>query len=364
MTPPTPSPPPLIREGSRVFAAIAVTTLLIGGLAGMSGGTEQHDDAMPAAASSAAAAPGVGAADGHAHGDAAAAPGAAEMPHDDTGHHTAEHPAGAETAAAHTDGHGSAGSATAAPASAHDHPSGAPAAGAPAEAGHSDGHGDHDPAAPGGDDHAGHDPAAPGGDHGDGHDDGHHATSCADDHPVSKALVAEVQGELATTYKDIAALVALGYHPYFDSLVPGGYPPGGEGISHWINPNYINDGVVLDPQQPETILLDDWNWPIGMMFINDPGVPPKPVYANADGTTCSPWHPHTDYPARFGWYYYRAMYERQMEGEVPEQTPEMMHVWAIPNAKGVYAAHDYPKREVRKGAPGPMPSYFSDVDTG
>ena len=363
MTPPTPSPPPpppLIREGSRVFAAIAVTTLLIGGLAGMSGGTEHHDAAVPAGASSAAAAAApaaAGAADGHAHGAdaeaAAGAPGAAahadhgEMPHGDAGHHAAE----AETAAAHTDGHGSAGSATAAPSASHDHPSGTPVAGAPAEPGHSDGHG-------------GHDPAAPGGGHADGHDDGHHATSCADDHPVSKALVAEVQGELATTYKDIAALVALGYHPYFDSLVPGGYPPGGEGISHWINPNYINDGVVLDPQQPETILLDDWNWPIGMMFINDPGVPPKPVYANADGTTCSPWHPHTDAPARFGWYYYRAMYERKMEGEVPKQTPEMMHVWAIPNAKGVYAAHDYPKREVRKGAPGPMPSYFSDADPG
>jgi putative ABC transport system permease protein len=29
-------------------------------------------------------------------------------------------------------------------------------------------------------------------------------------------------------------------------------------------------------------------------------------------------------PARFGWYYYRAVYDGEMEDEVPEQTPEMM----------------------------------------
>jgi hypothetical protein len=128
-----------------------------------------------------------------------------------------------------------------------------------------------------------------------------------------------------------------------------------------LNPHYIDNGVVLDPRTPEAILLDGW-WghPIGMMFINDAGRPPRAVYENEDGTECSPWHPHTDYPARFGWWWYRAVYDGE-PGEFPDQTPEMMHVWAIDNPHGVYAAHDYPPRENRPGPPPPIPSYFREV---
>jgi hypothetical protein len=338
-TPKTPTQPPLIREGSQVFAAIAAAALLVGGLAGISRGGESHGAPLPSDLAASAT-------DHHGEEHAAAVGGASGHPHDETapgvqGHNGMAHPHKAAP------GQSAAGATTAA---SHDHAAGTEPASSTA------GHGTHDDAGSHGDGggHAGHDPGVAAGDH-------HHATGCADDHPTTLGLVGEVQGELATTYKDIAALVALGYHPYFDSLVPGGYPPGGEGISHWINPNYIDDGVVLDPQRPETILLDDWYWPIGMMFINDPGVAPVPVYVNDDGTACSPWHPHTDAPARFGWYYYRAVYDRSMEGEVPAQTPEMMHVWAIPNPAGVYAAHDYPPREERAGAPGPVPSYFSEV---
>ena len=326
----------LIPAGSPVFAAIAAATLLVGGLAGIATGDDGHraTDAEAAAATSAA----------HPHGDRAAAPG------DDHGHTAtgtatvSDHP---HAAAAGPDGHH--GIAT-------DDATGAD---------HGD-HGDHvagGSAAEGAGGHSGHAGAGDHGDHTEGVEGDHHlhAAGCADDHPVTVRLVRDVQANLVSTYKDIAALVALGYHPYFDSLVPGGYPPGGEGISHWINPNYIDDGVILDPQRPETVLLDDWNWPIGMMFINDPGVAPTPVYSNEDGSVCSPWHPHTDAPARFGWYYYRAVYDREMEDEVPAQTPEMMHVWAIHNPAGVYAAHDYPPREERAGAPGPIPSYFSEV---
>lgn len=327
----TVEPPPLIREGSNVFAAIAVAALLVGGFAGI--GSADGDGAHTAApASHPSNLAGTSEHPGDEHAAATDDAG-------DHGHDTMI-PAGGDAPAAAANGHHAAGASTVDDGSGHggdathDEPSsGATGHGAHGEAGHE---------------------AGDAGDH-------HHAAGCVDDHPETVSLVGEVQGELATTYKDVAALVALGYHPYFDSLVPGGYPPGGEGISHWINPNYIDDGVVLDPQRPETILLDDWYWPIGMMFINDPGVPPVPVYVNGDGTTCSPWHPHTDAPARFGWYYYRAVYDREIEGEVPAQTPEMMHVWAVPNPAGVYAAHDYPPREVRNGPPGPLPSYFSEA---
>lgn len=342
----TTAAPPLLREGSSVFAAIAATALLVGGLAGIVRSGEPAPQAAAVTSS-----PMTGAA-GHHGDDASGIPVEVAHGHDASG--DAVPSAASSGSAAATHGGHEAGAA--------EH---AAVLGSELQRA-----GEHHGAAASGDDPAaGHEAAGhgAGGQHTGGHDaaamgEAHHATGCADDHPRSVSLVAEVQGELATTYKDVATLVALGYHPYFDSLVPGGYPPGGEGISHWINPNYIDDGVVLDPQRPETILLDNWNWPIGMMFINDPGVPPVPVYVNGDGTACSPWHPHTDAPARFGWYYYRAVYDRELEGEVPEQTPEMMHVWALPNPAGVYAAHDYPPTEVRQGAPGPLPSYFSDAD--
>jgi hypothetical protein len=371
---------PLVGAGSRVFGAIAVLALAFGGVAGMSGGGSSTGSAELAASLNAAEAGSSGGHphandDGHVHDDGHG--------HDDGHAHDDSHvPAdGQAHGVGHDHGGGSAGSTSgtaARPAGSHDHAPGeghddhgehaagshahAPGQDAGGGAGHDHGDG---AAGAGHDDHEGH--AGGHDDHGDGgHDDhgdgGHHDhyAGCADTHPVTIALRSEVQRALDSVYKDVVALVALGFHPYFDSLVPGGYPPGGEGISHWLNPNHIDNGNVLDPWKPEAILLDEWNNPIGMMFINDVGVAPKPVYVNDDGTACSPWHPHTDMPARVAWYYYRAIYDREMGGDIPEQTPEMMHVWAIDNPAGVYAAHDLPPSENRQGPPGPLPSYLSD----
>jgi len=214
------------------------------------------------------------------------------------------------------------------------------------------------------------DDSPPGGDDGHGAHEtvtatDHHAhTGCADDHPATKAFVERVRFALDELYTDVGTLVARGYIPYFDALIPGGYPVGGgDGISHWIRPQYIEDGVNLDPLRPETVLLDDWWRPIGMMFIGDPNKETPPVYVNADGTPCSPWHPHTDYPARFGWWWYRMVYDdAASEGDMglPEKTPVMMHVWGIDNPHGVYSAHKYPPRESREGPPPPLSSYFRD----
>lgn len=353
---------PLIREGSPVFAAIAAACLLMGGIAGVAGGNEPTGRHEPSVAATA------GDAD-HTHGEAdGVASTLASRAASGAQHHAEHHVAEASGDRSSADNTGTAGE----HAAAHTHTPTLAASSAGAAADRFAAAGDHHHLgtdAPGGGGNergtnhgnGGHSGASHGTEHasaGDGHG---HATGCDDNHPATRALVKEVQESLATTYKDIAALIALGYHPYFDFLVPGGYPPGGEGISHWLNPNYIDDGIVLDPRRPESVLLDNWNWPIGVMFITDPDVAPPPVYVNDDGTACSPWHPHTDVPARFGWYYYRAVYDRQVEGDFPAQTPEMMHVWAIPNPAGVYAAHNYPPATSRRGAPGPIPSYFSDV---
>jgi hypothetical protein len=38
-------------------------------------------------------------------------------------------------------------------------------------------------------------------------------------------------------------------------------------LSHWLNPGYINDGGVLDPERPESVLVDHRLWrPLGVMF--------------------------------------------------------------------------------------------------
>lgn len=196
----------------------------------------------------------------------------------------------------------------------------------------------------------------------EGPDHGNHDpyAGCDDEHPATIDIRSRVTFALETIYKDVVALTALGFHPYFDGAVPGGYPPGGEGVAHWIGPHFIDDGVMLDPLRPEAILLDEWNRPIGMMFIENSWESGPAVYVNDDGTPCYPWHPHTDYPARSGWMWYRAMYDGSWQDgtmELPDQTPSMMHVWAD-NPFGTYSAHEYPPSEMREGPPGPLPSYL------
>jgi hypothetical protein len=209
------------------------------------------------------------------------------------------------------------------------------------------------------DGHAGHDDEGDH-DHGDGHDHANMYAGCDDGHPETQRLRAEVQHSLTHLYPDPATLIAQGYIPYFDAQIPGGLAT--EGIGHWLNPEYIDNGAELDPTRPESILTDEWYRPIGVMFIeNNDGQDPTPVYVNDDGTPCSPWHPHTDMPARIGWWYYRQVHDGAAynDGEVApdEETLAMMHMWAVDNPYGVYAAHDYPPAESRQGFPPPRAGY-------
>lgn len=163
--------------------------------------------------------------------------------------------------------------------------------------------------------------------------------------------------QLTHVYNDVVVLTAMGYHPYFDIIIPG--------ITHWLKPQFIDDGVMMDPTRPESILVDAWNRPVGVMFIEESSRPGPAVYTVQPGEgyeisgngQCYPWHPHTDAPARFGWMWYRAMYDGSAQDgsmEYPDETPAMMHVW-VNNPNGVYNAHDYPESE---GPPGPIPGYF------
>lgn len=195
---------------------------------------------------------------------------------------------------------------------------------------------------------------------GGGHDHSDPYANCYDTHPAAIAIRDAVSHQLTHVYNDVVVLTAMGYHPYFDIIIPG--------ITHWLKPQFIDDGAVLDPSRPESILVDEWNRPVGMMFIEESTEPGPAVYTLAEDSAefpkkgngeCYPWHPHFDEPARFGWMWYRAMYDDSVqEGtmEFPDQTPAMMHVW-MNNPNGTFNGHDYPESE---GPPGPMPGYLRD----
>ena len=292
----------------------------------------------------------------HQHDDAPPAPQAAAQ-HD----HGSEHPSGSAGSAQGQGGHDEAAEHEA---SGHGHVDDGHAHDGHAhdDNGHDDDHDGHeDHGEEGAEGHDGHeDHGEEGAEDHDGHDHANMYAGCDDDHPETQRLRAEVQHSLTHLYPDPAMLIAQGYIPYFDAQIPGAVAT--EGIGHWLNPEYIDNGVELDPTRPESILTDEWHRPIGVMFIeNNDGQDPTPVYVNDDGTECSPWHPHTDMPARIGWWYYRQLHDGAAynDGEVvpDEVTPAMMHMWAVDNPNGVYAAHDYPPADSREGFPPPRPGY-------
>jgi hypothetical protein len=164
-----------------------------------------------------------------------------------------------------------------------------------------------------------------------------HAYVCDEDNPTVKSIVEGVQEALdpqTGKFRNFAAMSTFGYMPYADAPLLG--LSGGQG--HWINPGYIEDGHLMDPDRPESILVDRWNRPIGVMFINDqPTDPADPstagpdMYVGEDGTPCNGWHYHTEILADAYWYAYKYLYSDDVvNGDLqpPDRTPDLMHVWA------------------------------------
>jgi hypothetical protein len=182
---------------------------------------------------------------------------------------------------------------------------------------------------------------------------GHHNSVCDPSHPVVAKLIADVQDTIKYRFPDEATLIARGFIPYFDAMVRG-YPPGENGAGHWLNPAWIDDGNMLDPREPESILVDQYGNTMGAMFIADEEYPHGiPLYTAEDGSVCQPWHPHTDWPARIGWWYFETLYDGDAyKGEIEpdEETAAMMHVWGIQNDHG-WDSHEYPDAKYREGPP-------------
>ena len=216
---------------------------------------------------------------------------------------------------------------------------------------------------------------------------------CADDHPATVELQEAVRDVLEARYPDVSALVDAGYKPYFDTLERED-----DSYSHWINPEYVGDDAVLDPERPESVLVDDESWrSIGVMFIatvdGEEIEPPavyggdadagdewngtdttgdRPIGAEASAETadpaspCSPWHYHAGLPGRFAWWYYQQVYEHDFaDGDIdlPCRTPCMLHVWTVDHPESVYA-HDAPPAEYRDLEPAAEAGFETDAEPG
>ncbi len=189
---------------------------------------------------------------------------------------------------------------------------------------------------------------------------------CADDHPETQRLQAAAQETLETQYPTVGALLDQDFLPYFDVLRSSE-----EGYSHWLSPEFIDDEGTLDPERPESVLVDnEWWQPIGVMFIatefGEPVDVPPAVYGEGepDPERCSPWHAHVGLPGRVAWWYYRQVYEgdfRRGDVLLPCETPCMMHVWTVSHPDGIYA-HDPPPSEDRREPADP--GFETDAEPG
>jgi hypothetical protein len=244
-----------------------------------------------------------------------------------------------------------------------------------------------------------------------GHCPGASTGGCADDHPATIELCDAVEETLETRYPDVGALLDAGFKPYFDTLTGDD-----DGWSHWLSPEYIGDDAVLDPDRPESVLVDNDSWrSIGVMFIatrdGEPIERPPAVYdaddepedpddvddeyegeyrdddhghdhddgqhdhhngdhhhddPNGNPDRCSPWHYHAGLPGRFAWWYYKQVYEgayREGDLELPCRTPCMLHVWTVDHPNGVYA-HGAPPAEYREREPADDPEFESGATPG
>ncbi|WP_226005586.1 hypothetical protein [Natrinema salinisoli] len=198
------------------------------------------------------------------------------------------------------------------------------------------------------------------------HCEGASTEGCADDHPATTELRSAVRDTLETRYSNVETLLEVGYKPYFDTLETGD-----DSWSHWLSPEFIGDGELLDPERPESVLVDNRSWqPIGVMFIatlDGDSVEPPAVYGEETSEErCSPWHAHTGLPGRFAWWYYRRAYEGDFQDgdrEFPCRTPCMLHVWTVDHPESVYA-HDAPPREYRDVPPADEPEFDTDAVPG
>jgi hypothetical protein len=118
------------------------------------------------------------------------------------------------------------------------------------------------------------------------------------------------------------------------------------GDEHYVNWAYVNDGHILDPQRPESIVYEYRNGaqravaamymlPFGNTFANVPDV----------GGPLTQWHVHADLCLTNNPQQRIVSSITSINGACPTGTSKagdtpMLHVWAVPNPCGPFAALD------------------------
>lgn len=111
---------------------------------------------------------------------------------------------------------------------------------------------------------------------------------------------------------------------------------------HWVNPDHVTDGRVLDPERPE-FLMYDGDQLLGVMFL-----PAEPNERGPQvGGPLTVWHYHRAGPSCWtagGLLLAEDHPEPEADGTCPgdltlaHRTPEMLHVWVVDHADGPFAS--------------------------
>jgi hypothetical protein len=118
-------------------------------------------------------------------------------------------------------------------------------------------------------------------------------------------------------------------------------------VEHYVNWSYIDDGHILDPNRPESIVFQRRNGaqvavaamyslPIGSTFADVPDV----------GGALTQWHVHNDLCLTDDPQQKIILRFTAPDGSCPAGTSKasntpMLHVWAIPNPCGPFAALEF-----------------------
>jgi len=139
-------------------------------------------------------------------------------------------------------------------------------------------------------------------------------------------LVADTKAGVVP-FEDLEAAEAAGYYQV---------APPRNGLVHYMNTAYNADGLILDPERPESLIyldLTDGTWMlVGAMYRMPAPDQPGPRV----GGPLTAWHAHDNLCRAEGRVVAVAVDGVCPKGE-PGNTPEMLHVWLVENPDGVFS---------------------------
>jgi len=148
-------------------------------------------------------------------------------------------------------------------------------------------------------------------------------------------LLWQQTGAATRRYRSLTAARSDGYIAY---------NPIGQLLVHYVKPEYMQDGRVLDPQHVESLVYENTlRGPVlvaAMYSLEDPNAAPPDVAGEL-----TPWHRHDDLCFTPGGEVVGAA-PGCPAGSATYFTPWMLHVWLVPNRYGRFAADLDPSNEL------------------